>query len=185
MPVAIGGVGEVGYGREDGAQVPSSWQGAERGGWRARLANARGSVRGSVGGVAGTGDGPSGASSEDAVPRSPAPEPWQVPRRSAADATAPVETVAGSGGACERSVLRAAPRARRAEPIRLHVHERTWGEDRQPALRSPAAPLRVDVLELGDGYGVLHRELREPERGPSECSVEARRVNASTPNGFG
>ena len=68
-------------------------------------------------------------------------------------------------GPAKEVFLRAAPRARRAEPIRLHVHERLGVRIANQPFDHLLHHFVLTYSNWEDGYGVLHRELREPDAG--------------------
>ena len=76
----------------------------------------------------------------------------------------------GQGG-----LLRPDTSSRPAGSQRLHPLHGVGGDDRRESFRPPDLPLRADLLQLGDGHGVLLGELREPQRGVAERPVGTRR----------
>jgi hypothetical protein len=72
--------------------------------------------------------------------------------------------VAGEPRAGEGSVLRPGAHARTPVRLRLHAPDGPAGDDQRSAVRAPAVPLRADLLELGDGHGVLRRVVRDARR---------------------
>src|ERR1700704_2419205 len=82
------------------------------------------------------------------------------------DATAHVakasEAVAGAKRRATRGLLSARARAGTTGAERFHVHERTAGDYRRPALQTSALSLNADLFELGVGSGLLFGVVREP-----------------------
>src|SRR6266498_1941382 len=90
------------------------------------------------------------------------PGPGAVSGDATADAAKASEAVAGAKRRAARGLLSAGARTRTAGAERFHVHERTAGDDRRPALQTPALSLNVDLFELGVGPGLFFGVVREP-----------------------
>src|SRR6266700_6753747 len=81
------------------------------------------------------------------------------------------QTVADQARSGQRGDVPSTASAGSARTIRLHSHEGSWGNHPKPAVRSSLLPLYVDLLELGNGTGLLFGVIRELVAGAAKCFV--------------
>ncbi len=150
--------------REDGAQVPRLGPAPQSTADPPHLADPGGPVPGRLARTPGEAPAQPRAPGQDPVCRPATAVPGPLRRRATADLAAADQAVAGPRGAGQGGVLRPGPSPR---PALLPATSRTGrpGRDhRRRAVRPPDLPLRADLLQLGDGHGLLLGELGEPQR---------------------
>jgi hypothetical protein len=180
--IAEEGGDEGGYGPQERAQVPGARSPPQRKPPAPELADPAGPAGGGVAGTGGDAHARARLTGGDATGLATGCLPGGVSRLGAADPGAARARLEGAARPGQGGLLRAGPRAGSVGRLGLHAHGGPGRDDRRPAVRPPAVPLRVDALELGVRAGVLRGELRHPQRGLAERPVESGRRAAPAPH---
>jgi hypothetical protein len=166
------GGGQSRYRPQDGTQVPPTRQTAQRGQtYEPRLPHTARSFRRGLAATARAAPAQPGTGGQNLVCGPTKSLSGTLYRWPTADVAATHQAVACSFWTGQGGVL--LPGSPSGTPVRqrLHVLHRSARDHRRCVLRPLDLPLRLDLLELGDGNDLLRRELREPQRGLAECLV--------------